>query len=311
LTTKISRGWGYGSDMTQEDPVYHVATNPDGEWDGPYGTNMLNGECSLTQYFTGPSRDIYKLRGRADEADKDEYVYYSLDLSSLSLSTDIYTKYALRWKTDHSASPGLGFIANMVYASPRIIQTLTPNNPTPSFSTDWVINTGTLTPGETVASMEFYLDDDPSTYAGGYASAYIDFLILYKDDFTFPMVTDITGLEMPNTHVDIQGINRVGGFTQYMGRESMPIILSGVMDDDTSEWGNPLGDTLLQLWHEASTDPWQLLQCDLGAYKVTLRNFKEEMKGTDEFPRNYTAIMKEFSRSNLSNTIWGEGWKGY
>lgn len=93
LKARISKGWGYCSDMTQKDPVYDAGSNPDGEWDGPYGENMLEGEVSLTQYFTGPQRDIYVLEGKADSDTLDEYVYYILDLSSLHFPLQLSSSY--------------------------------------------------------------------------------------------------------------------------------------------------------------------------------------------------------------------------
>lgn len=236
-------------------------------------------------------KDIFHIN--VSNATGNKSIYWEKDISNLLTNT--YEKMLIRYKT---SSTSIKAKVELVFTSGSQVILAEDD------STTWAIAKKTPTADKTIDKVRFY-----ATQATG--DVYYEVFLIYEDDFEFPMVTDVLTLEVPNIYVDIRGIGRASNITQYLGRDSMPIIITGVMDDN-SKWGSPVGDTLLQLWHEASLDAFQWLESDNYKGKVTLRNLRLDEPSRDkEMPRGYEANLKEFSRSNLGETTWIFGWKGY
>lgn len=218
-------------------------------------------------------------------------VYWEKDISNLP--TSINKKMLIRYKTSGSSKAKVELVFTV--GSQVILLD--------SASAFWAIVKGTPTDAKTIDKVRFYATT-------GTGDVYYEVFLIYEDDFEFPNVTDLITLEVPNIYVDIRGIGRASNITQYLGRDSMPIVITGVMND-AAGWGTPTGDPLLQLWHIACLDAFQWLESDNYKGKVTLRSFKlDEPSGDKEMPRGYEAILKEFSRSNLGEITWLYGWKG-
>lgn len=245
---------------------------------------------TLTATLSVLLKDIFNINATSGSGS----VYWEKDITNLSTST--YTKILIRYKTSDT---NIKAKVELVFADASTQMVLVETS-----SVAWAILKATPTPAKTVDKIRFY-----ATSATG--DVYYELFLIYEDDFEFPAVTDVLTLKVPNIYVDIRGIGRAGNTTQYLGRDSMPIIITGVMND-AAGWGSPTGDTLLQLWHEAGWDAFQWLESDNYKGKVTLRDFNLDEPSRDkEMPRGYEAILKEFSRSNLGETTWLYGWKGY
>ena len=219
-------------------------------------------------------------------------IYWEKDISNISTTTN--TKMVIRYMTSSSSIKAK---VELIFTAGT--QTILAEDD----STFWTYVKATPTTGKTLDKIRFYANQ-----ATG--SVYYDLFLIYSDDFEFPHVSDTVALQMPNNYVDIRGLGRAGNITQYLGRDSMPIFITGVMDDH-ADWDDPQGNSLLQLWNNAAYDPFQWLESDNYIGKVTLRNFKLDEPSRDrEYPRGYTLELKEYARSNLGEATWLYGWKG-
>lgn len=258
--------------------------------------------------------DIYQIEGTCD-AVADEYVSYTEDFTP-NISSDVYTKYVVRWKTSESAN-GLGAVAQIFFADLSWQAVVGATNP--EYSTTWKVSSGTITPSKTIEKIVFAADDYPNSIAAGTFQVYFDFFLLHKNVFTLPFVSGTEGIELLNNLVYLKSPSRVGNITQNLGADSPIIRLSGKMDDDTGWRGSSgagiHGEDLYNLWLGMKDDPFQWLTTDLlgalGGCKVTVPRLAIRKVPGSKSKRMWSVDFRHYSLSSGDADSWtGLDWLG-
>ena len=257
----ITHGHGYLNDCDAADPTTYYVENRT-SMDAAHATpSTLHG-------------DVLQIEAIFDDGATSELVYYRKDITSIS--SDIYTKFLLRYKTDKSAS---GARAQVVLDfDDATIQVLLDA----TYNTTWTTVLGTITPGKTTDYIRFYAVDDGTD---GTFYVYYDFLLFHKDTFTFPNVAYGLDFTPPPRYATIPIPSRVGDITQNLGSESATVRASCDLDIDnaTNDWKRPQGtltpktdyvngEVFMEIAHLSSTAPWQWLDTGTEQFKVTLEN---------------------------------------
>ena len=253
--------------------------------------------------------DWFKIGGTTD-SDNDEWVHYRKTIPG-SLKTNTYKYVKIRWKTQYAQSETyqyLGARAIVYYTGGTPSSKFVVGETQPEFSTTWQVTTAELHSDRTLSNIRFYADDYPNTGTNAESYVYFDFALFYTDTFMFPHV-GIPGkvdFHPPNRFVDIPIPTRVTDVTQNLGAESATVNIVG--DMELGSWGTPKGDKLLNILHNASSEPWQWFTCDEPKVnmKVTMRDFNPFYEaGQDGKPR-YSVLLKEYSLSCKSNESYAE-----
>jgi len=262
-------------------------------------TNMVDADASLTALYN----DVFKITAKFDQGATDEYVYYYLD-NDISLSSDIYTTYLVRYKTSESANGAKAKVE--LYFSDHSTQTILPS----SYSTRWKTVSGTITSGKTIENIRLYADDDGTD---GTFYVYYDFILLCEGIFSFPYVHSIDPLHLSNRYADLAIPGRGGDIPQYLGMKSPFIKLSGDMEEGT--WGGSkieFGEFLYRIFHENYNDPWQWFTSDLINCKVTPRDFYISQKHDSNAHRVWNLVLAMYSASSGAESTWNSlQWFGF
>lgn len=248
--------------------------------------------------------DYLKLEGTAGAAD--QYTYWEYDLSNISSS--VYTKYLVRWKT--YSSSGLGARVSLVFTAggPQFIV----GESSPEFNTTFKVSSGTIASAKTIDKIRFYAQSDGAC-AGHYV--HYDFTLLCKDLFTFPNISRLE-FNPPPKYAIISIPRRVTDVTQNLGSESATVYMAcdlniGRLASTAStctgdDWKRPQGvdakyqtdyvkgEVVYDIAHNSVTEPFQWLDTGSEQFKVTLE--------TPSFPR--TAIGNKAER--LLNLLFRE-----
>jgi hypothetical protein len=242
----------------------------------------------------------------------DEYAYYEYDLPT-NLSTDVYNKYLVRWKTS-AASNGLQAKIYFGYTvGPSPIHVL-------GFSTDWAVWTGSLTAGKTLDKIRIYADDNPDTINSGTYYVYYDFIMFFPDWFVFPNTDSIRvkpspkyGLtDMPSGIVDK---------TQNLGSESATVDILCNLDVGRinpssvaytgDDWKRPQavdseyqtdtvkGQVFYDIAHNSLTQPFQWI--DLEEPPLQMKVTLEEPEFIYEKNQSLRLTFREYSRRSKSS----------
>ena len=268
-------------------------------------------EAGLAATLTVEKDDVFKISGTCDSVDN-EYAYYEKDITNILSS--VYTKFLVRWKTG-VASNGCGIIITLVF-SDASTQDLVGTQAGGIFSTTWTVTSGTITPGKTIDKIRIYADDNPNSIASGIFDVYVDFIMLYKDTFTFPNTQYGSEFSPPPRYATIPIPSRVVDITQNLGSESATWTASCNLDisNATEDWKRPQGtlspktdyvkgEVFLDIAHNSFKEAFQWLDTGKQQFKVTLE--------TPRFPErsdqhSLDLLFKEYSRSNKSNESYVE-----
>jgi len=284
--------------MTHPTITYsHAVLYDDGD---PTGwAKVETGTCPST--LTSEFGDIFKIESAPGTAG-DDYVTYTK--SGLSISTTLYRKLLVRWKTSDVGS-GMEAKLKLTYT------TVGAKTTTLGFSTAWKTTTIALEEADTLTAIAMIADDNPNTLAAGTFQVRFDF-ILVADIFIFPFVHDIN-VDFPECDVHLPIPGRRNPVTQYVGgREPVTITLSGKIDvGPSSSWGNPLLRYLIDIWQSSHSDAWQwltiggatdsdrLINCKVRPGRLRIGQIK-----SDEATRTWSLPLKLYSLSNLDETTW-------
>ena len=253
--------------------------------------------------------DYFELQGTCDDAG-DEYFYVEYDMTNIS--SDVYTKYLVRWKTSASSN-GLGAQVVLIFT---VGDQYIVGSVAPEFSTDWTVSSGTITSGKTIDKIRLYANDEPNTVTAGTYQVNYDFCLLHKDTFTFPNVAFGLDFTPPPRYATIPISSRVGDITQNLGSESATVRASCDLDidNDTNDWKRPQGtltpkddyvngEVFMEIAHRSYTEPWQWLDTGKEQFKVTLENpvFRRMGKG-----HILDLLFREKRVSDASNELYYE-----
>jgi len=223
----------------------------------------------------------------------DEYMFAEFHLAT-NISTSIYTKCKVRWKTSASIN-GCGLRILIKFDTYDEAQSIADNvtdgdanwivgSTAPEYSTLWTVSTGTLTTAKLVDKVCIFADDDPVTIATGPHYVYVDFVLIYANDFTFP-TCETSRFEPNPKYATIPIPGRVGDDTQNLGSNSAQwhCVCNLDLSNATDDWKRPqgtltpkddyiVGQVFDEIAHRSYTEPWQWLDTGNRQFKVTMEN---------------------------------------
>jgi hypothetical protein len=259
--------------------------------------------------FSVDAGDIFNLQGVCDNYAVAEWFG---EYKTVSVSTTLYPRYLILWKTGVSAN-GMGAKVNIhTNAGNHFVVGTEGATQPPEFDTSWHMTTGTLTAGETIDLIEFYAAKWPLTVNSGTYNVYYDFLLLRNSIFTFPFISGHVEMDMENLFADLDLLQRGGNESQYLGLRSPQITITGEMDTNTLWGSNPIGNSLYKLFHEPFTSPFEWFTSDIINCKVTPRRFTISQSSDSKGIRTFTCQLKKFDRSSGTASPWTDNsWYGF
>ena len=236
-----------------------------------------------------------KITGTCDNA-ADEYAYIEKDFTDFD--TDDYPYYLLRVATE-VASNGLTISAEALFDDATTQQILAP-----TFSTTWLVKTGTLTAGKMLDKLRIYADDDPNTIDSGSYYVLCDFALVCEGAYTIPNVSRREELILQNRG-GIQIPGRLGDISQYMGADSPRLEWAGEMKGDVTDWGTPLGEKLYNIWFNRHQEPWQWVTSDQINSKMKMDDLRIRKDKASGALRVWESSLSKYDGTSGANEwIW-------
>lgn len=278
-----------------------------------YGHGVFN-DCDDATDWTAGSRqnmaaedvaisvvndDYIKLSGTLDDASDESFIY---DLDFTNISSDAYTYYLLRWKTDGY----MGLRARLDFSSG---QQYILGEDTPQFSTEWTVTSGTVTSGKTVKWLRLYVDDYPDSTASGSHNVYVDFFMICKGTFTLPNTGGGVDMDLPPREAILGPPSRDADITQNLGTESVPFRCSCDLTRGTWKRSGDYidGEVFWDIWHNRSSEPWQWLDTEAGhQFKTTVHPYFYWAKMGKNTERRLDIVFREYSRGDKSDESYIE-----
>lgn len=250
--------------------------------------NMIDADATLEVIYD----DEFRITAIFDNGATGENCSYTKDITDIS--SDVYTKYLLRYKTSESAN---GAHAGCVLTFSSGTQTILDN----AYSTSWKLASGDITTGKTITHVAFTADDDGTD---GTFYVYYDFLLLYKDDFTFPSGQPTSIEFRPNPrYALLASPARLTDITQSLGNRSAEISME--CDLDIGTWTRTGDDVDAEVFydiaHNSVDEPFQWLDTENEQLKVTLEEpVIKRLSTGDSVSRILNLTWREYSRKDKS-----------
>ena len=286
---KITYGHGFLDDCTDD---------TQSDW-----TQISNSWGGIT--FSVVDDDVFKFNCTSGDAGVQESATYENSLS-VSLSTSVYTRYYVRWKTS-VASQGAGLVVYAKYSDNSVQYLVGTNTSTPAFSTTWTVNTGTLTTGKTLTDIVIIVVEDDGSLSSGTTTVYVDFILIVKDRFTFPHAENAV-FTPPPRYAQLKIPLRVGDILQMLGLDSAVFQCSCNLDvGDWKRSGDTVnGEVFMDIVHNSQTEPWQWLDTDLGQqFKAVLDEPEWHFDGQNH---RVDLLFREFRRKSADDETYKERW---
>lgn len=270
--------------------------------------------------------DYFKLTGTCNDAN-DEYVYFEYDFTP-NVSSDVYTKFRVRWKT--SDSTGAGARVQLVFddaTTQWLIDSTLPETGA-SFSTTFTITSGTVTPSKIVDKVRFFLRDYPNTVNSGTYNAWFDYLLLYKGDFTLPNTAGGMKFDPPPREAILDIFGRDTDITQQGGTKNVVVTIGCDLDgggliDGTAysqtDWKRPQDVTVKtddidaqvfwDIFHNRSSEPWQWFNSEEGRqFKVTVKHQERYEPRGEATTHVLDLTLTEYSLGSKADESYTERW---
>jgi len=237
--------------------------------------------------------DYFDLTGTCTDANN-EYMYVWKSVLALSLSTTLYPKLVVRWKTSAIAN-GLQARVKVYYSDASFTDTIL------GFSAGWTTTVVDLTADKTISTVQLHADDNPDTLAAGTFHVYYDFVMFCGGVFTFPNCAGGLQFTPPSRHVASPIPSRLCDVTQFLGTDSATV--ESTSNLDIGNWKRSTdsvnGDVFLDIAHNSYKEPWQWLDTGTERFKVTLDRpvFRREVNGS-RTQHMIDLTFREFRRSN-------------
>jgi hypothetical protein len=211
-------------------------------------------------------------------------VYYIKDVTNIS--TDIYPKLLVRWKTSVAAN---GLQAKIIVGYTDTSYTVT----VLGFSTAYKVTTILLDAGKTVDYLCLVADDNPNSLATGSFYVEFDFVIICQGVFPWPFTGGVR-LDGYNNLQHLKIPSKVGNATQYLGADDSALRVWGDIDSTGVDaagvpqvnqgwhgrWTTKDAEAFYQILHYCFGDPWQWFTSDVASLKVTIDHFGIEQSDT-------------------------------
>jgi len=214
----------------------------------------------------------------------------------LGISTTAYPQVRFRYHTDGGA---IGMTVNAIYSSGSDTMLLSGN------SKFWKTITFTLTPGKTLNTIEFHL-----TTASG--TCYVDFLLVYAGDFTFPNTDMGQEVTFGLRKALMDGIGARGQASEYLGTDLAIVTCSCELDLGNWKRAGDLidGEVFLEnLELQMQVDWWWLTTSDGFKFKCYLEKpqFQREVHES-KTTRVLHLTFYEYRRAPANNETTEERW---
>ena len=245
--------------------------------------------------------DYFDLTGTCTDANN-EYMYVWKSVLALSLSTTLYPKLVVRWKTSVIAD-GLQAKVKVYYSDASSTEE------TLGFSAGWKTSTVSLTDSKVISTIQLYADDDPNTVAAGTFHVYYDFVMFCGGVFTFPNCAGGLQFTPASRYATVPMLRRDTDVLQFVGSESARIECSCNLDignwKRSGDYVN--GEVFLAINHKASTEPFQWLDTGIERFKVILETpkFRREVNG-NRTSHMLDLAFKEYSRCSKDTETYLE-----
>ena len=290
----ISYGHAFLDDFTS----YSASTWPKTLTSPAVGfTDSTTSVACINHYFL-------RLRGKFTEI-TDEKFYVERNI--INRNTKDYPKYRIRYRTGDDSVQGLLKFMFTVGQSPASQEVTLPS------STAWTVLSGTITSNKTVDKIQLWLDDNPNSQSDDrWHSVDVDFIMVYKGDFTIPNFRYGYTFRPPARYASLVVPSRVGDVTQNLGSPSATVTFGCDLDELTEdEWkrdGDVVdGEVFLDILHNSSSEPWQWLDDDPRQFKVTLEDprFEEVHEGT-KVNHRFHGVWREYREGDAENETYLE-----
>lgn len=238
-------------------------------------TGWIQHDVGLGATLTTENDDWLKITGTPD-AVGDEYTYYEKNIPNIS--STLYPKLLVRWKTSAIAAPGLQAKITVWYDDSSSTET------TLGFSAGWKTTTIDLPTGKMIAEISIYADDNPNTLAAGTFYVYFDFILICGGVFVFPNCAGGLIFTPSSRDINLQIVSRIGNVDQYMGADDATVECSCNLD--IGNWKRTLdtvnGEVFMDIVHNSYREPFQWLDTGTEQFKVRLATpkFKREVRGS-------------------------------
>ena len=229
-------------------------------------------------------------------------------VSNLSLPSSTYTKIRWRYKTSGTNKAKIVLVfSTWDYADSEAVNVAAGKGQVvlaDSSSTTWEVGSATITAARTIDHIRLHADHGAGADAVDY-----DWVMIYKNDFTFPNVTNIfPDPTSRNINLGIPSGMVLGGQNLGADPEMVRVECDLDMETATYDWTRA-GDTdkeevFLDIIQNQSIDaPWQWFAWGNKSMRVNI----------DSMPRNHKEgslmlYLREYSDSNKANETYSERW---
>ena len=234
-------------------------------------------------------------------------------VSNLSLNSSIYTKIRWRYKTSGTNKAKIVLVfSTWDYADSAAVNIAAGKGQevlADSSSSTWAVGSATITTGKTIDHIRLHAD-----HGAGADCVYYDWVMIYKNDFVFPNVTDIrVDVTSRNVNLGIPSGMVLG--TQNLGADPATIELDCDLDMETAtyDWTRA-GDTLkdevfLDILQGQASYPFQWLTWGHTTGNLD-RGVRVALDGAPLRNRDnmLTLRMIEYSESDKSTETYKERW---
>lgn len=249
--------------------------------------NMLDGDATLSV----ENNDYFKIKAIFDDGATDEFCNYEYDFSNIS--SDTYTNFFVRYKTSVGAD---GAQAKVILVFTDGTQTILDE----SYSTSWTVASGDITSGKTIDKIQLYAEDEGDD---GTFYVYYDFVLLYKNTFTFPNTAYGLDFTPPPRYALLQPPSKVTDTQQNLGSRSATVRIG--CDLDQGDWTRS-GDyvdaeVFLDIAHNSSSEPWQWYDDGKRRFKVSLEDpVIRYLNNGSTTERRLELLLREYSLGDKS-----------
>lgn len=254
-----------------------------------YGAAVNSGTPLTDVTFTVQENRMLEITGKMT-VPTDEWVYFP---KTVNVTTGTYPKYVIRFKT----SGKLGARVQLHFSDGETEFILGTDEP--QFSTTWKIVEGEIVDqSHDIDEIRLYADDYPDSTTTGTGYVYYDYMLLYEDVFTPPILNIRDEMNFTNKIVDILIPRRDGNIMQNLGSNFLKVVWES--ETEQGDWGTPKLAKLLDIWHNAASEPFQFMTCGDFKFRVTLRNFVQTLRGGDNAVPTFLAEWREYADGDVS-----------
>lgn len=236
--------------------------------------------------------DVFDAEASASIGNKKGY----WDTNVSNLNSTAYAKF--RWRVKCSnASIKVGI--TLVFDDATVQNILADVN-----TTVWKAGSGNIIAGKTIIHVRFWVD-------AAIGHVYIDFMMVYKGDFTIPNTADGFLFTPSGRYGLLEPPGMIGAQSQPLGNELATVSMHCNLDLGTwTRAGDTvLGEVFIDIEHNCLTEPWQWLTFGHNGiqFKATLLTPQFTDEGHEAEVKHLLELqLREFRRSDASGETYTE-----